>query len=161
MLLNLSRLLPNSCRTAREVVVSTSDLRCDRCGILLSGPATSGSGPSSTAGARLAYHPGDLAMRDDSGLLCGSCWSELSGWLAEQRLGACSVCGTSVTRYGSLHVRKGDAPGGWQLCAHHAADLLNSLRTVQPKFDRDAFRLPLDDPSRRAEEAGEAPPDDS
>jgi hypothetical protein len=129
--------------------VSVSDLRCDRCSVVLSGPAGTGSG-ASTSGSRLTYHPGDLELRDDSGLLCAACWADLVGWLKDPGIGTCSVCRQTVSRYGSLHVRRADSAGGWQLCPPHAADLLNSLRTVQPKFDRGTFRLPLDRDDRAA-----------
>lgn len=126
--------------------MTVSDLRCDRCGTPLSGPADDGGDPSANpdAGARLSYHPGDPKLRDDSGLLCSSCWEQQLAWLGEPRTRACSVCGIDVSRHGSLHVRRAGDPQTWQLCPPHAADLLNGLRTVTPKFDRDSFRLPLD-----------------
>jgi hypothetical protein len=51
-----------------------------------------------------------------------------------------------VTRRSSLHLRAAATVGqSWQLCAVHAADQLNVLRTVEPKFDRESFRLPLEE----------------
>lgn len=133
--------------------MSGSDLRCDRCGAGVSGPAGAGS-PGPTSGVRFSYHPGDLSLRDDSGLLCGSCWTALDDWLGPSRMGACAVCAERVGRYQSLHVRRSGQPGGWQLCAPHAADFLNGLLTVQPKFDRDSFRLPLDGSGAPGEAGG-------
>lgn len=127
--------------------MGVSDLRCDRCAVLLTGPATEGE-PSERAGVRFSYHPGDPNLRDDSGLLCGSCWADVAEWLGPPQPRACSVCGRELSRHGSLHLRRTDIPGAWQLCPPHAADFLNSLRTVEPKFDRDAFRLPLDESAR-------------
>ncbi|MBI3688660.1 MAG: hypothetical protein HY241_15245 [Actinobacteria bacterium] len=122
--------------------MTISDLRCDRCGCPLSGFAGSGdSGP--TTGVRFAYHPGDRDMRDDSGTLCGACWQIWNDRMGEPVEGHCSVCGTRVSRYASLHLRGVGAPKPWRLCPPHTADLLNELRTVAPKFDREAFRLPL------------------
>jgi len=57
------------------------------------------------------------------------------------------VCETPLARTGSLFLtRLGDGPADrqtWQLCAPHAAELLNRLRTVEPKFDPATFQLPL------------------
>jgi len=127
--------------------VSISNLCCDRCGRPLAGPAED-AGAVPEAGLRLSYHPGDPRLRDDSGLLCLGCWSVVAGWLGDPRPRACAVCGAPLRRHGSLYVRRGGDPEQWQLCPPHAADLLNSLRTVDPKLDRATFRLPLDTSDR-------------
>lgn len=120
------------------------DARCDLCGTQVAGlaaPGESGSGQ----GVRFTYHPGDPRMRDDAGMLCGLCWAQWVTALGDPRARACACCGAAVTRRSSLHLRRLDNPGnGWQLCARHAAETLNSLRTVDPKFDPESFRLPLD-----------------
>jgi hypothetical protein len=94
-------------------------------------------------GIRFAYHPGDREMRDDSGTLCMRCWHVWTERMGEPVEATCSVCGVRVTRYASLHLRGVGAEKPWRLCPPHTADLLNELRTVLPKFDRDTFRLPL------------------
>jgi hypothetical protein len=55
-----------------------------------------------------------------------------------------------LARTSSLFVTKLADRQTWQLCAPHAADLLNRLRTVEPKFDRATFQLPLDRPEKRS-----------
>jgi hypothetical protein len=51
-----------------------------------------------------------------------------------------------VARLASLHLRRLDVAGqAWQLCRQHAAERLNLLRTVEPKFDPRTFRFPLED----------------
>ena len=112
---------------------------------MLSGPA-GGPGSSPLAGVRFSYHPGDPAMRDDSGTLCGACWSNWTASLGEHRNRVCATCGTGLRRRSSLFLRRIGEHDNWQLCAPHAADLLNCLRTVEPKLDRESFRLPLDTP---------------
>jgi hypothetical protein len=86
-------------------------------------------------------------MRDDSGTLCVTCWHVWTERMGEPVEATCSVCGVRVTRYASLHLRGVDtavnAEKPWRLCPPHTADVLNELRTVLPKFDRDTFRLPL------------------
>lgn len=120
--------------------MTVMNLRCDTCGVpvLSLRPAI-----GSPGGVRLVYHPGSADMRDDSGLVCSNCWTALSCWLGEYRVGHCAVCGQPVARKSSLHLRPIDEKRSWQLCAAHAADLLNALLTVEPKFDRETFRFPL------------------
>jgi hypothetical protein len=124
--------------------MTLTDMRCDRCGCGLSGPAA----PESVEpreGVRFSYHPGDPRMRDDSGAVCGRCWAEWTKALGEPRARICARCATPVTRKTSLHLRRADAVGnGWQLCAIHAVDLLNQLRTLVDKLDPATFRFPLD-----------------
>jgi hypothetical protein len=113
--------------------VTVFDLRCDRCGTLLAGPAD---------GIRFIYHPGDLALKDNSGLLCRRCWTGLLAWLGEQGVeNRCARCGRSVEHPESLHLQRGGDPDGWQLCRADAVDFLNKLRTVEPKLDPETFTL--------------------
>src|SRR3989442_15821938 len=51
------------------------DQRCDRCGTYLFSPQEA---------VRFLYHPGDLSLKDDSGLLCEGCWAGLTDWLGQQ-----------------------------------------------------------------------------
>jgi hypothetical protein len=126
------------------VEMTTRDARCDLCGALLQGLAGSAE-EDPNLGVRFSYHPGDPRMRDDSGMVCGTCWEQWSASFGEPRQRACALCATAVTRRNSLHLRRFDSPGnGWQLCAPHAAQTLNELRTVEPKLDPATFRLPLD-----------------
>jgi hypothetical protein len=97
---------------------------------------------SPVAAVRFTYHPGAAALRDDSGLACRPCWDELAGWLGAPAESRCAICGERVPWRESLHVRRYDETAGWQLCAPHAAGLLNRLRTVEPKLDPETFRLP-------------------
>ncbi len=124
--------------------VTISDLRCDVCDVLLTGLIAGPGGDSCASGVRFSYHPGDPGMRDDSGVLCDACWSAWADGLGEPRARVCAMCGAAVTRTSSLHLRRIDTRATWQLCPPHAADLLNQLRTVQPKLDRATFQLPLD-----------------
>lgn len=125
--------------------MTLTDLRCDRCGRGLCGPA-GGASAGSAAGVRFGYHPGDPRMRDDSGVLCVGCWDDWTAVLGEPRARQCACCGTPVTRTGSLHLRRTDVAGnGWQLCAGHAVELLNQLRTVVDKLEVSTFRFPLED----------------
>lgn len=96
-------------------------------------------------------------MRDDSNVLCGGCWSGWTAALGEPRARVCARCGAPVTRTNSLHLRRTDGVGnGWQLCAAHAVDLLNELRTVAEKLYVDSFRFPLaHDPHGDPEEASD------
>lgn len=110
------------------------------------GETLPGPGALAETGVRFSYHPGDPKLRDDSGLLCVGCWTAVAAWLGDSRPRACAVCGVRLRRHGSLYVRRGGDPAQWQLCPPHAADLLNGLRTVEPKLDRATFRLPLDTP---------------
>lgn len=124
--------------------MTVADQRCDVCGRTLAGLGRLDAGDPGW-GRRFSYHPGDPAMRDDSGVLCGRCWPEWTAGFGEPRSRVCARCGAAVTRRTSLHLRAAGTVGqAWQLCTPHAADQLNALRTVVPKFDRDSFRLPLD-----------------
>lgn len=125
--------------------MTLSDMRCDVCAVRLSGLAD-GEVAQATAGVRFSYHPGDPGMRDDSGVLCVGCWRRWTARLDTPRARVCAICGAPVRRRASLFVRRTDAAQSWQLCTPHAADLLNVLRTVDPKLDRATFRLPLDRP---------------
>lgn len=115
--------------------MTISDLRCDFCGRLLAGPA---------GAVRFGYHPGAPQLRDDSGLGCEPCWADAIGRLdrpASAR--ACAACGEAITRTGSLHVRRFGDRRAWRLCTSDAAQFLNRLRTVRPKFDPATFRFPV------------------
>lgn len=117
------------------------DLHCDLCGALV--PAPPAAADSEVSGVRFVYHPGSPALRDDSGLACRSCWSQMLP-TGPVDPGRCAVCQAPVTRVSSLHVRPFDAPEAtWRLCEPHAAEFLNRLLTVEPKFDPATFRLPL------------------
>lgn len=133
--------------------VTISDLRCDVCDGLLTGLITAPGGGSPGAGVRFSYHPGDPRMRDDSGVLCGTCWSAWADRLGKPRARVCAECGTAVARTSSLHLRRFDGHDTWQLCPPHAANLLNRLRTVQPKLDPATFQLPLDREDPRSADA--------
>lgn len=146
--------------------MTINDLCCDICGRFLTGLATPADGPVPTvpplprtgeaghgarvdsqrrhqAGVRFAYHPGKPELRDTSGLACEACWGDAVRLLADQAPGRCAVCGTPVSRLGSLHLRRYQHPRAWRLCAAHAVDFLNRLRTVQPKLDPATFRFPF------------------
>lgn len=125
----------------KDLPVTTHDLRCDICGRSVL-PAQASADPSA-AGVRFSYHPGAAALRDDSGLLCGDCWAALAADLGEPVAGRCARCGDPVAWRRSLHLRRYDEPSGWQLCEPHAAEVLNRLRTVEPKLDPASFRLPV------------------
>ena len=94
-------------------------------------------------------------MRDDSGVVCAGCWSAWTDRLGQPRPRVCAVCETPLARTASLFVtRLGEGPADrqtWQLCAPHAAELLNRLRTVDPKFDPESFQLPLARSDHRAD----------
>lgn len=117
------------------------DMCCDRCGTMLVGPAEEPE-PAGAFGVRFLYHPGDFLMKDDSGMLCGSCWSETTVWLGDARPeGRCAVCALAVEHARSLHLHRANDPYGWQLCKPHAVEFLNGLRTVEPKLDAETFTL--------------------
>lgn len=117
------------------------DMCCDRCGTLLVGP-TEGEETAGPFGVRFLYHPGDFFHKDDSGMLCGRCWSATMAWLgAERPEGCCAVCQVAVEHARSLHLHRSNDPYGWQLCKLHAVEFLNGLRTVDPKLDLDTFTL--------------------
>jgi hypothetical protein len=119
--------------------VTVRDLRCDVCGRAISGPV--GVSLPGAGGVRFSYHPGDLLLRDDSGLVCERCWADLwHGTTAQWR--QCAVCGEQVGHAESLHVRRVDEPDTRQLCARDAVNFLNRLRTVEPKLDPGTFRFP-------------------
>ena len=110
------------------------DVRCDRCGIELARP---------NEAVRFVYHPGDLLLKDDSGLLCRSCWRAAIGWLGiEQPENQCVRCGTPVEHAGSVHILRSGETAGWQLCPEHAVAFLNQLRTVEPKLSVETLSLP-------------------
>ena len=132
--------------------MTISNLRCDVCDALLPGliQGNSGDGGDRRGGVRFSYHPGDPRMRDDSGVLCGSCWSEWAQWLGQPRPGVCAVCQTPVERTACLHLRNLSGLDNWRLCSRDAAKLLNRLLTVEPKFDPDTFALPPVSDERRS-----------
>ena len=102
------------------------DMRCDRCGTEL---------PVPTDAVRFIYHPGDILLKDDSGLLCRSCWRAALGWLGvEQPENLCARCGVALEHSRSVHLQRSGDEGGWQLCPEHAVAFLNQLRTVEPKL---------------------------
>ncbi|GAC1407905.1 MAG: hypothetical protein NVSMB60_28840 [Mycobacterium sp.] len=129
--------------------MTISNLRCDVCDVLIPGLIA---GPDSGAarGVRFTYHPGDPGMRDDSGVLCGQCWESWARRLGAHRTRVCATCGTAVRRTTSLHLRRTDSRDTWQLCTPHAAELLNTLNTVDPKLDPTTFQLPLAQPEPRS-----------
>lgn len=131
--------------------MTVSSARCDLCGRPVTGfldvesPAFSGV-LEHRVGVRFSYHPGDVALIDDSGILCASCWQRWTAPLGEPESFRCAVCSIALTRPESLFLRPVGAEVAWQLCAPHAVDQLNQLLTVDPKLDRDAFHLPLRPP---------------
>ena len=117
------------------------DVRCDRCGKEL---------PSPTDAVRFLYHPGDLLMKDDSGLLCRSCWRAALTWLGvEPRENVCARCGAAVEHSRSIHVQRSGESEGWQLCPEHGVAFLNQLRTVEPKLSVESLALAADWPADR------------
>lgn len=128
--------------------MTISNLRCDLCDALLPG-LIPGQSDERRGGVRFSYHPGDPRMRDDSGVACAPCWSQLERWLGRPRARECAVCATPVTRTSSLHLRRVGNPQTWQLCSVHAPAMLNRLNTVEPKFEPDTFRFPLARPEGR------------
>ncbi len=147
-------------------VMTINDLCCDICGRFLTGlaPRTDGPAPAARplrragdaghrggvdsggrhqAGVRFVYHPGKPELRDTSGLACQACWDDAVRLLAGQAPGRCAACGAPVSRLGSLHLRRYHDPQAWRLCAAHAVEFLNRLRTVQPKLDPATFRFPF------------------
>lgn len=124
--------------------MTVRDLRCDVCGRPLVGPVRSGDAPPEHAGVAFAYHPGEHRLGDKSGLVCEKCAAELVAELGTDRpFNRCARCGAAVRRTESLHVSFGGDPQAWQLCAAHAVELLNRLRTVEPKLRAAEFRFPL------------------
>lgn len=123
--------------------MTISDLRCDRCGSPLTGlagfPFAEG-----RLGVRFSYDPGIPALRDDAGLMCESCWAEVSSWMGSQLRGTrCSRCRAALD-HGRLVV---SLPGdllAWSLCRSDAVEFLNGLRTVDPKLDAVLFEFPVD-----------------
>ena len=109
------------------------DVHCDRCGTQLASP---------DAAVAFVYHPGDLVLKDDSGLLCRSCWRAALGWLGvEQQPNVCARCGVAVEYARSLHLQRRGESEGWQLCPEHAVQFLNQLRTVEPKLSVETLAL--------------------
>jgi hypothetical protein len=116
------------------------DLRCDRCGCALVGPASGPDTASARHGVRFSYHPGRADLGDNSSLVCTWCWATMTGWLGERPSDAiCSVCSAPTTT--GLFVQSGDLDG-WRLCRDHAVEFLNTLRTVEPKLDPATFSFP-------------------
>ncbi len=114
--------------------MTINDLRCDGCGRYLASPDET---------VRFTFHPGVPELRDDSGLACSPCWSRLTaGHDRDAEPGCCASCPAPAPRRQSLHVRRSDDPQAWRLCAVHAVEFLNSLRTVTPKLDPATFRFP-------------------
>ena len=112
------------------------DVRCDRCGAELASP---------NGAVRFLYHPGDMVMKDDSGLLCRSCWRAALTWFGtEQRRNVCARCGLPVEDARSVHVHRSGDPDGWQLCPEHGVTFLNQLRTVEPKLSVETLSLAAD-----------------
>jgi hypothetical protein len=109
------------------------DIRCDRCGAELASP---------NEAIRFLYHPGDMVLKDDSGLLCRSCWRAALAWLGvEQRENVCARCDKPVEHAGSVHIARSGESEGWQLCPEHAVQFLNQLRTVEPKLTVDTLQF--------------------
>ena len=109
------------------------DVRCDRCGTELNRPADA---------VRFVYHPGDMVLKDDSGLLCRACWRAAMGWLGvDQVVDHCARCGMTVEHARSLHVLRSGETSGWQLCREHGVAFLNQLRTVEPKLSLETLAL--------------------
>jgi hypothetical protein len=112
------------------------DVRCDRCGTGLTRPADA---------VRFLYHPGDMVLKDDSGLLCRSCWRAAMSWLGvEQPENHCARCGIAVPYTGSVHILRSGEASGWQLCPEHGVGFLNQLRTVDPKLSVENLSLASD-----------------
>lgn len=120
--------------------MSVFDLKCDRCGVELAGPGDDDE-PDGPFGIRFLYHPGDVSLKDQSGLFCQACWTGARRWLGEIQPGRCSRCGDPVEYSRSLHVGRTGDTTGWQLCRTHAVAFLNQLRTVEPKLDVESFTL--------------------
>ncbi len=131
--------------------MTISNTRCDRCGSPLSGlvdpgtPLEPGDTPD-RPGVRFSYHPGEVSLVDDSGVVCLTCWEEWTRPLGQPTSLECAVCSTALSRKESLFLRPVGADVAWQLCARHAAEQLNQLLTVEPKLDRETFRLPFSEP---------------
>ena len=101
--------------------------------------------PSGPFGINFLYHPGDFLMKDDSGLLCQSCWTAARAWLGEERPeNRCARCGEAVEHARSVHLHRTGDPTPWQLCPRHAVDFLNRLRTVEPKLAVETLTLAAD-----------------
>ena len=107
------------------------DVRCDRCGTEFTRP---------TEAIRFVYHPGNVGLQDDSGLLCRSCWRAAKGWLGvDQPENHCARCGLAVESTRSVHILRSGEETGWQLCPEHGVAFLNQLRTVEPKLSVDTI----------------------
>lgn len=129
--------------------MTIADLCCDGCGRPLAGLAADDD-ENESSGVRFVYHPGWAELRDDSGLLCGRCWTETTAWLGQApALGPtpCPRCGgPAVDDEPRLHVSRLNDLRSWQLCRRDAAAFLNRLRTVEPKLDPETFALPAPPP---------------
>lgn len=132
--------------------MSVADLLCDICGRGLSGSAIV-EAEGSRAAVRLMLHPGDPLHKDDSVLVCRTCWKEVADGMGPECIpDKCSVCGDAVVYDASLHVlimtgRMGDVPE-WQFCRPDAVGFLNRLRTTEPKLQVSDLALKADFPRR-------------
>jgi hypothetical protein len=149
--------------------MTINDLRCDVCGRRLTGLAARTPAPASPAqaswksasgsgrpdGVRFVYHPGRPELRDTSGLACQTCWDDTTREFTGVAGGRCAACGAPAGRLASLHLRRYDDPHTWRLCAPHAVEFLNRLRTVEPKLDPATFRFPFEaDAARNVDDSG-------
>ena len=109
----------------------------------LAGPE-GGIAGSGRRGVRFTYHPGAPALKDNSGLMCEECWSDVSAWLGPPGgvTDACLRCGAHL-REGRLILARPGQLTGWTLCRLDAVAFLNTLRTVEPKLDPTTFRFPI------------------
>ena len=122
--------------------MTVSDLRCDWCASVLTGLEGS-EAPAGRTGVRFTYHPGSPALKDDSNLLCKTCWETASAWLGAPAAtpAACSICNDALGE-GRLVVTRTGELTCWLLCRVHAVEFLNRLRTVEPKLDPGGFSFP-------------------
>lgn len=118
------------------------DLRCDRCGAALAGPSGSAA-THGRLGVRFTYHPGAPALKDDAGLMCEACWSEVLAWLGTPGGSGdrCTRCREALDDGRLVVLRQGELVS-WSLCRTDAVGFLNGLRTVDPKLDDATFRFP-------------------
>jgi hypothetical protein len=127
--------------------VSVTDLLCDVCGTALVGPAVPDAHDGPRA-VRFMYHPGEFRLKDDSGLVCADCWAAIASRLGDRHSDRCCRCSEPVTTRQALHWHRAGDPEPWLLCRRHAAELLNTLRTVEPKLDPDTMLFAADWRSR-------------
>jgi hypothetical protein len=119
--------------------MTVADLRCDLCGVFLTGPA--GLGTPGRGAVRFLYHPGNFLLKDDSGLMCDRCWSKTTEVLGTRITNRCCICGGEVEHARSLHLHESGDPLPWQFCPRDGVGFLNRLRTVEPKIDPETFLL--------------------